>query len=171
MVRWPIMLLAFFAFGIAAFLGDARALDPSLREANMTRADYDRIIRVATDGGASDEAPLPVHNLDDTAKNDLRQAGSVRAVKGAQWLRQSPEKRQALLRDARAAMPDADFLLLVPKGEVWAIPRGRIDDLRDLQKAFRPWTGEEYEALPEHLHLQPKLKHQGGKGNKGKTVR
>lgn len=126
-----------------------------LTEANMTKADYDRITE--TKSSVPDQppapAPTPVHNFSDRNSDSVKEEHGTRLLKGKEWKDKTPEERDAYLREIQKNMPEGSRLVLtVPKGELWLIPPEGYEKLtRD--RVVRPWTDEERARIPRTIGL------------------
>ena len=76
---------------------------------------------------------------------------AVRVIRGRDWKRLSPEEREARIRELRETMPAVSLMLIVPAGDLWAIPPGENNaNFQDIvnRKTIRLWTPEEKAAMP-----------------------
>jgi len=125
--------------------------DPA--EQNLTQKEYAKITEIAPAPGNQPAiaAPVTAHDLNDAERAEMERMNAVRVLGGKAWKRLSPEEREARIRTLRDTMPGASLMLIVPSGELWAIPPGEdnvnFHDIVD-RKIIRLWTPEEKAAMP-----------------------
>jgi hypothetical protein len=154
---WPVRMIA------------ADDLPPDFTQAtfnNLTATES------SVEGESATERPTPVHNMSKGDVKDLKAAGGTKVIDGDVWKQESPEQRDAHLRQIRERMPDgARLIISVPTCNVWLIPpmedRDNYDDLKR-SKVFREWAEYEVEALGKTVGKMPKFT-QSDRRNSGKV--
>lgn len=133
-----------------AMAGTALA-DGKLTEKNMSKKDYDDIIKTESSIPNEEATTTPgvIHNLDDDNEQILKDVNGVRVIKGKDWKAMTPEQRDARLRALKELRPvDSIFVIEVPSGHVWVIEASVALELLD-EGVLREWTVKEQNALPE----------------------
>jgi hypothetical protein len=146
-MTWMMTLIGALAFALPEL---ARAQDPD--EPEMTWEEYDSITETesSVEGEAEASIPLAIHKLTDDEEKALREGGAERIIKAKEWRNLNPKERDARLRQERLLHPDAIFIMTVPQGQVWAMPKGMGVDWTHDHRFFRWWHRREVDLLPPH---------------------
>ncbi len=145
-MTWMMTLAGTLAFALPE---PVRAQDPDGPE--MTREEYDSIRQTesSVEGEPPVQVPAPIHKLTDDEEKALRDDGAERIIKAKEWRNLSPKERDARLRQERILHPDTDFLITVPQGQVWAIPKSRFLFAWS-HGHWRGWALRDLDLLPQH---------------------
>lgn len=160
--RREIMLSAIATLGASALCPRAADAEPGPDERDLTQRDYRAQTQTESSVEGQPPAPLPivVHDLSAADEQAVKDAHGVKLVKGKQWKHETPDQRDAHLRQLRANLPRGTVLVItIPKGDVWLIPPedkpgGVQDDQNQIYEhlrvhnVLREWTEAERTALP-----------------------
>jgi hypothetical protein len=132
--------------------GEARS-DGDPAEQGLTQKEYNEITEIAPPPPNQEEVARPVeaHKLTDAERAEMARMNAVRVIRGRDWKRLTPEQREARIRTLRDTMPGVSLVLIVPGGDLWAVPPGEENaNFKDVidRKVIRLWTPEEKEAMP-----------------------
>ncbi len=147
MRRFHFALLMLTMTLLAAAAGPLLA-DQRPAGAPMTQKEFDDLVEVALDG-ETDVGPNPVHNPGKEGRKELRTEGAVKVFDGDDWSRMSPEERRDRILEFRrnGLNPDADLIIVIPQGDVFAVPRDKRQKLTE-RGVIRPWLNSDYVELP-----------------------
>lgn len=125
--------------------------------APLTQKEFDDLVKVAKDG-ETDVGPEPIHNPGKEGRKELRKEGAVKVFDGDDWSRLSPEERRDRIIELRrnGLNPDVDLVILIPSGDVLAVPRVKKQLLTE-RGVIRPWQNSDYVELPtQRISIQGK---------------
>jgi hypothetical protein len=156
---------------LAAVTAATAVLADDLTEESMTQKDYASITAVVPDGptAALEEAPTPVHEISenvekfianpvvDKSKPNPPPLGQ-KVVNGEKWKAETPEQRNAHLRNIRENAPAGSWLVIsVPDGDVWLFFDVDSNYMFVNLYVYRAWQEWERTELPSTVRRERKV--------------
>lgn len=118
-----------------------------LTEENMTKGDFDRLVAVAKNDEV-DVGPEPVHDPGKDGRKQWKEQGATKVIDGDEWQKMSPkERRDRILELKKTTLaPGVVLVVIIPKGDVYALPPGKFEEMTETGLARR-WVNSDYVEL------------------------
>ncbi len=141
--------LAAVLLGAFTILAAPAGADTAPTEKTMTKVDFDRLVKVEKHG-ETDVGPEPVHDPGQEGRKKLKEAGGTKIIDGDEWQKMSPEERRDRILDLKQTTlaPGLILIVLIPRGDVYALPPEKSEELRRLN-IVRRWVNSDYVELPD----------------------
>lgn len=160
-------------FLAGSWIALAAAIAGDLTEENLTQKDFKAMTAMAPNGPTDtlEEAPTPVHNISEGAEKFIKepkpgaQPIGKRMVRGADWKAETPEQRNAHIRNIRENAPPGSWVVIsIPDGDVWVFFNGEADYVFLNMYVVRQWSEAEQAELPVAVPREKKVSQSDRRG-------
>lgn len=149
MIAFRLVLIA-FSLGSLMMSAAPAGADVKLTAENMTKSDFDNLVKVATEEDGTDVGPDPVHDPGKDGRKKLKDEGGAKIIDGDEWQKMTPEQRRDRILELKKTTlaPDVILIVIIPRGDVYALPPSKHEELTEAG-LVRRWVNSDYVELPD----------------------